>query len=615
MSNTPLIEATEKSPRARKASVRMGSRILHHPLLRKYAPLIHEDLTAVYARDLRKWLVIAPVVGVITGLITTALAVIILDRMWPPILNYYVHHHWAMVPGLLLGCMVAGLLMQYMTPDPDEHSTEEIIRSYHEHQGDVNMRPFFPKLLAAIATVGFGGSAALEGPSIYGGGAIGSWLWKRLRSARRFSLDSRDRRIMLICGAAAGMSAVFRAPLTGIVFSLEMPYKDDLAHEALLPSLISSVVSFMTLSFFLGSAPLFDFAAEPSFTRRDLLWCALLGLVIGLVGMAFVTTFRRVRRFCVNWQTSHWVKLSLGGVLTAVCGMAFVHFYDGPLTPLGPNYEAVGLILQHAHSSAELVLFGLLKLAATIFTLGAGGVSAMFVPLFLTGGSFGVAFAQSVAHSPSLGLYAAVGMASFIAAGYKTPLAAVVFVAEATGGHAFIIPSLIGAAVAYAVSGDASASGDQRLHEAVKVHALQGITVGEVMRSDVIAAPATLTLREFAATLSPHMEHEVFPVYDGPKLIGTCSVWGLSHVPPEKWNTQKIREITRPLVGRVSPQTELPEALRMMLREDSEPTLLVVEEDHKVVGILTKTDVLQTLLLPQLEAAHDEGDEAVPSPA
>jgi len=256
-----------------------------------------------------------------------------------------------------------------------------------------------------------------------------------------------------------------------------------------------------------------------------------------------------------------------------------------------------------------------LKLAATIFTLGAGGVSAMFVPLFLTGGSFGVAFAQSVAHSPSLALYAAVGMASFIAAGYKTPLAAVVFVAEATGGHAFIIPSLIGSAVAYAVSGDASASGDQRLHEAVKVHALQGITVGEVMRSDVIAAPAMMTLREFAATLSPHMEHEVFPVYDGPKLIGTCSVWGLSHVPPEKWITHTIRDITRPLVGRVSPQTDLPEALRMMLREDSEPTLLVVEEDHKVVGILTKTDVLQTLLLPQLEPANDEGEEAVPSPA
>lgn len=615
MSNTPQIDRVAKPLKGKKDKARRGaSRFLHHPLLRKYAPLIHEDLTAVYARDLRKWLVIAPIIGVVTGLIITVIAVVILREMWPPILDYYLRHHWAMLPGLLFGCLATGLIMQYCTPDPDEHSTEEIIRSYHEHQGDVNMRPFFPKLLAAITTVGFGGSAALEGPSIYGGGAIGSWLWKRFRRAGRFSLDARDRRIMLICGAAAGMSAVFRAPLTGIVFSLEMPYKDDLAHEALLPSLIASVVSFMTLSSFLGSAPLFDFASEPSFTRHDLLWCALLGLMIGLAGMAFVTTFRRVRSFCVNWRAPHWVKLTLGGGLTAACGMVFVYFYNGALTPLGPNYEAVGLILNHAHSSVELVLFGLLKLAATIFTLGAGGVSAMFVPLFLTGGSFGVAFAQSIVHSPSLALYAAVGMASFIAAGYKTPLAAVVFVAEATGGHAFIIPSLIGAAIAYAVSGDASASGDQRLHEAVKVHALQGITVGEVMQSEVIAAPAMVTLREFAATLSPHTSHEVFPVYDGARLIGTCSVWSLSHIPPEQWHTRRVRDITRPLVARVSPQTDLPEALRLMLREDSEPTLLVVEEDHKVVGILSKTDVLQTLLLPHFEPAVDE-ETAVPSPA
>ena len=88
----------------------------------------------------------------------------------------------------------------------------------------------------------------------------------------------------------------------------------------------------------------------------------------------------------------------------------------------------------------------------------------MFVPLFLTGGGLGIAFAQSVVHSSALGLYAAVGMAAFISAGYKTPLAAVVFVAEATGGHGFIIPALIGAAVAYAVSGDASVSGDQRVY-------------------------------------------------------------------------------------------------------------------------------------------------------
>ncbi len=463
-------------PRLKKTS-----RILQHPLLGKYFPRVHHDLAATYTRDLHKWLLVAPIIGVTTGLFITGIASLILGKMWPAVLGYFLHHHWAIVPGLLFGFILAGLLMQFFTPDPDEHSTEEIIRSYHEHQGKIDMRPFVPKLLAPIATVGCGGSAALEGPSIYGGGAIGSWLWGHLKGLR---LTEKDRRIMLICGAAAGMSAVFRAPLTGIVFALEMPYKDDLAHEALVPSLIASVISYVTLSAFMGGAPLFNFASTTSFTRHDLFWCAVLGLLIGLISVVFTISFRRARTFFVQWGIPHWAKMALGGWMTGVCGLVFLQLYPGSLVPIGPNYEAVGAILNASHGSAELVIFGSLKLLATIFTLAAGGVSAMFVPLFLSGGAFGAAFAQSIVHSPSLELYAAVGMAAFIAAGYKTPLAAVVFVAEATGGHAFIIPALIGAAVAYAVSGDASASGDQWLHEGVRGGIEGGVGVGIVNPAD-----------------------------------------------------------------------------------------------------------------------------------
>jgi CIC family chloride channel protein len=184
--------------------------------------------------------------------------------------------------------------------------------------------------------------------------------------------------------------------------------------------------------------------------------------------MFFVITFRHLRGLAVRCTLPHWIKLALGGLLTGLCGLLFLHIYPGDMIPIGPNYEAVGQILSQSHSSAQLIIFGILKLAATAFTLGAGGVSAMFVPIFLTGGCIGTAFAQTVVHSSSVGLYAAVGMASFISAAYKTPLAAVVFVAEATGGHAFLIPALVGAAVAYAISGDSSVSSDQRLHEALK---------------------------------------------------------------------------------------------------------------------------------------------------
>jgi CIC family chloride channel protein len=454
-------------------------------LLRRYVPLVREDLSATYSRDLHKWLLIAPVIGVTAGLAITLVAVVILREIWPRVLAFYLGHHWAIVPGLVIGCALTGLIMQFFTRNPDEHSTEEVIHSYHERKGAIDMRPFAAKLLAAVTTVGFGGSAALEGPSIYGGAAIGSWLWTRLEALRRLPVHARlrltekDRRIMLICGAAAGMSAVFRAPLTGIVFALEMPYKDDLAHEALLPSLIASVISYVTLGSILGGEPLFNFGSAQRYTMHDLLWCALLGALIGLIAMAYVITFRRLRVWVVRRTAPHWIKLTIGGLLTGLCGLGFLALYPGDLIPLGPNYEAVGMILNQAHGTAELLLFSIFKLAATAFTLGAGGVSAMFVPLFLTGGSLGTAFAQSVVHTPGVELYAAVGMASFIAAAYKTPLAAVVFVAEATGGHAFIIPALIGSAVAYAISGDASISGDQRVHERTDAVAAVEHAVGE----------------------------------------------------------------------------------------------------------------------------------------
>lgn len=563
-----------------------------YPKLRRYASLIREDLVETYSRDLHKWLVIAPILGVVTGLLITLLVKVILYWMWPPLRNYYVSHRVAIIPGLIIGFVVAGLLMQYLTPDPDEHSTEEIIRSYHEHQGRVSMKPFVPKLLAAIATVGMGGSAALEGPSIYGGGAIGSWLWTKVR---RLRIEPRDRRILLISGAAAGMSAVFRAPLTGIVFALEMPYKDDLAHEALLPSLIASVVSYATMAAFTGAGAIFTFPSAGVYTRRDLLWAVLLGAICGVITMVFDITFRRARRFSIQAKIPHWAKMAIGGLLTGACGLVFVTVFRGPLIPIGPNYEAVPLILQQAHSSIELVIFGVMKLAATLFSLGVGGVSAAFVPLFLSGSSFGVAFAQSVAHSPMVDLFAAVGMAAFIAGGYKTPLTAVVFVAEATGGHAYIVPTLIGAAVAYAVSGEASMSGDQRLHEGLRIAELSNLVVRSVMQARVISAEAHWTVGEFVETIRARIGHTAYPVIDHTRVVGTISMVSLSQVPPEKWDAVAVRDIMDREIESVPPECDLQDGLRLLMAPHGPHMLIVTSEEGRLEGIVTKTDILSSL--------------------
>jgi CIC family chloride channel protein len=304
------------------------------------------------------------------------------------------------------------------------------------------------------------------------------------------------------------------------------------------------------------------------------------------------------------------MKLAVGGVLTGGCGLLFLLIFKGSLVPLGPNYEAVGEILGAQHSASELIAFGVLKLGATIFSLGSGGVSAMFVPLFLTGGALGTAFGQLVVHSSALELYAAVGMASFIAAGYKTPLAAVVFVAEATGGHAFIIPALIGSAVAYSVSGDASVSGDQRLHEGVRVRELKATRVSAIMQRQVVSVQATLTLREFANAISPHSRHTSFPVMEGHTVLGIVPSWSLTRIAAEKWTKTTVSDITDRGIIRISPDCDVMEALRLLLRERPRPMLLVTSARGTLEGIVTKTDILEALKT-RGEDGLDSADETI----
>ena len=102
----------------------LDSRFFKHPLLRKYTALVYEDLTATYSRDIQKWLLVAPIIGILAGLIITGIAVLVLDVIWGALLPYYLGHHWAIVVGLVAGFFVTGLIMQFCTPDPDEHSTE-----------------------------------------------------------------------------------------------------------------------------------------------------------------------------------------------------------------------------------------------------------------------------------------------------------------------------------------------------------------------------------------------------------------------------------------------------------------------------------------------------------
>jgi len=532
-----------------------------YPHLRKYFAVVHADLTETYARHVGKWLLIAPLIGIITGLVIVLEVVMILHGIWAFLLPRYSTHHWLILPGVLVGFGATGLIMRYLTPDPDLHSTDEVIRSYHEHHGDMDLSSYWPKMLASVTTIAFGGSV----------------LWTKFRG---HGVNRADRQVMLISGAGAGLAAVFRAPLTGLVFALEMPFRDDLAHEALLPSLISSVVAYSTLVAILGSEPLFAFNRTLKFHDIDLVWAALLGLICGLAAMAFSITFRKLRVFMIKLPIPHLLKLLLGGL---------------GVFPLGPDYEVVRNLLANDYPSMIVLFFFATKAAAAMLTLGSGGVGAMFVPLLVLGEALGRVFGQSIVHAQAVDLYCAIGMAAFIAAGYKTPLAAVAFVAETTGTPAYLIPALIGAAVAYAASGEASVVVSQRLRQTPKLSQPVGLRAREIMRTQVVGVQADATLQEFFANVAANNRHPAYPVFKGNRAIGTISLWEIAQVPGSRWNSVKVGEVSRGNLAQVDPDADLREVVRLMNQQQRHRLVLVTDSDGAPAGLITPSDIVFAL--------------------
>jgi CIC family chloride channel protein len=171
----------------------------------------------------------------------------------------------------------------------------------------------------------------------------------------------------------------------------------------------------------------------------------------------------------------------------------------------------------------------------------------------------------------------------------------VVFVAETTGGHSFIIPSLIGAAIAYAVSGEASVSGDQHFQELAKLEGLSNVPVREVMQKRVVSVPANATLREFVQSIAVHHQHTVFPVQDGSRVVGLVSLAVLGSTPSEKWDSITVRAIADLTPTFVYEDCDLMEALRLLASENPDPMLLVTATDGELTGIVTKTDILRAV--------------------
>ena len=346
-------------------------------------------------------------------------------------------------PGI--GLIVAALLLRFVGRGAPPSTSEDYIRAFHERQDRLRILHLPARLLAGIATIGTGGTLGLEGPSIYTGATLGSSVQHRLR---RFFTE-KDAKMLLVAGAAAGVAAIFKAPATGVLFALEAPYKGDVARRALLPALIASAMSYVTFTTFTDYSPIFDLLRSQVLVLEGatLGGAAVIGALAGFGAVFFSFVLDGAKR--IQSDVAPWRRIAGAAILLGALVVLSDELFRAPLS-LGPaaGGELLLWVTEADRSLALIAALFAIRIAATAATTAGGGVGGVFIPLAVLGLVLGQFIGGlSLFDSAGVRLFPLIGVAAFLGAGYRTPLAAVVFIAESTVQTGFVVPALIAVAV------------------------------------------------------------------------------------------------------------------------------------------------------------------------
>ena len=501
-----------------------------------------------------------------------------------------------LVTAPVVGILAANGLLRWVGRGTSGATSDEYIRTFHERHPRLPIVHLPGKLLAGVATIGMGGAVGLEGPSIYAGSSIGLWVHEKTGSFLR-----RDKaRLLLTAGAAAGIAAVFKAPATGVIFAMEAPYREDVTPQALLPSLLASAASYATFVTLVGTEPVVPFLAEGSVVAGeaglsvlsvdliDLAGALLLGIAAGLGGRGFAWLVRRTKSGSKRYSLSK--RLVVGGIgLAALAWLAEVVF-ESPLT-LGPGTEAMAWVVGDRGLGLIALLFGL-RMAATITTVFAGGVGGLFIPLAALGVVLGEFVGQVIGKDETT-LYPILGLAAFLGAGYRAPIAAVMFVAESTGGvGSFVVPALVAAAVSQVVAGPSSVADYQRSVRLGHLERRFTLPLTSILSTDVMTVPPDATVSEFVYFHVLGRRERVVPVVEGGRFLGLARLEDISELDRDEWEATTIGDQMATDLPVGQPSWTLRDAVAAM-GEAQIDVLAVTDASGAFIGVVTEDDILK----------------------
>ena len=408
-------------------------------------------------------LLLAVVVGLLAGLAAVALKTLVhyagaLVTQLSSGSSLITHHSSLIIIFFLplIGILLTILFVKYVVRGDIGHGLPSVLLAISRNRSALPAKNMWTSLVASTLTVAFGGSVGLEAPIASTGSAIGSNI------GRWFRLSPKSVRLLLGCGAAGAIAGIFKAPLAGILFVLEV-FLFDLTATTALPLLIAALTASTVAYFLMGTGVQFTFTVEGHFALSQLPYYAVLGVFCAAVSVYFL----RVTDVVEGWfakRRNPWLRMLLGGLLLGVLVVLFPPLYGegySSLTALlhgNPDTLFAGAPYRSLAGNTWVtlgVLFALilLKAVATATTIGSGGVGGTFGPSLVLGGLSGYFIAML---SNQLGLppqstanFALVGMAAVMTGVMHAPFMATFLIAEITGGYGLLVPLLVAAAVTY----------------------------------------------------------------------------------------------------------------------------------------------------------------------
>lgn len=342
-----------------------------------------------------------------------------------------------------LGGLLSGLLVFRLAPEAEGHGTDAAISAYHAKGGWIRPRIPFVKALASALTIGSGGVAGKEGPTAQIAVGLGSIL------SRLTGLRGQERRALLLAGMAAGLAAIFRAPLGMAIFAVEILYSGmAFEAEALIYTVIAAVSAYATQGIFSGWEHLFWIPSKLSFHEPEsLIGFVVLGLAAGLFGAVLPAAFYRVRDLFRRLPGPPHLRPALGGLLVGLLGMAVPEL-------LGTGYGWLQLAMVGQLSLTTILLLLVLKVPGLALTVGSGGSGGVFGPTVVMGAMLGAAVGMGVHLAlPAVEIPAAafvvVGMAAVFAGAARAPISTLILTVEMTGGYGLIVPAMLANVLAF----------------------------------------------------------------------------------------------------------------------------------------------------------------------